>query len=255
MESGGIRMIKENDSGKFDLALIDPPWPQAKRNKNTKFGLGANSYDLMSLDEICGIKVGSIMKDNSMIAMWTTGPYLEKGFKAINAWGFTHCTICFAWVKLNRKNKKALEFLKNKDFKYVDEDDINTLLIQILEMISFKGPGNYTKANMEFCLLAKRGKGLSEGRGGDGLNKTVRSRKVRQIIFSPIISPHSRKPDEARKRLKDLFGEDRKMIEFFARENVDGWTSIGNQITGNDINVDVENLINEIGEKHASIQL
>jgi N6-adenosine-specific RNA methylase IME4 len=81
----------------------------------------------------------------------------------------------------------------------------------------FFGLGNYTRANAEICLLATRGKGLKR-----------LSRSVRQIIDTPI-EEHSKKPDEARDRIVQLFG-DVPRIELFARERYDGWDSWGNEI-------------------------
>ena len=43
------------------------------------------------------------------------------------------------------------------------------------------------------------------------------------------IREHSQKPDEARDRIVQLFG-DVPRIELFARQKVDGWDSWGNEI-------------------------
>ena len=78
--------------------------------------------------------------------------------------------------------------------------------------------GYYTRSNAELCLLATKGKPL----------KRV-SKSVHQIIESRI-REHSRKPDEARERIVELFG-DLPRIELFAREKFEGWESWGNEIT------------------------
>ena len=80
----------------------------------------------------------------------------------------------------------------------------------------FLGMGYYTRANAEFCLLATKGKPL----------KRI-SRSVRQVIISPI-EEHSKKPDEARERIVELFG-DLPRIELFARQKTDGWDVWGNE--------------------------
>jgi len=80
----------------------------------------------------------------------------------------------------------------------------------------FTGMGYYTRANVEICLLATKGH-----------PKRV-SKSVRQIIDTPI-ERHSKKPDEARTRIVQLFG-DVPRIELFARERVPGWDCWGNEV-------------------------
>lgn len=81
----------------------------------------------------------------------------------------------------------------------------------------FWGMGYYTRANAELCLLATKGKPL----------KRV-SRSVHQVILSKI-REHSRKPDETRDRIVQLFG-DLPRIELFARQYADGWDCWGNEV-------------------------
>ena len=83
------------------------------------------------------------------------------------------------------------------------------------------GMGSYTKSNAELCLLAMRGHIKS-------VDKTVP-----QIIMQQRMG-HSVKPPQARERIVKLFG-DLPRIELFARQSVDGWDCIGNEIDGTDI--------------------
>ena len=80
----------------------------------------------------------------------------------------------------------------------------------------FTGMGHYTRANAELCLLGTRGR----PRRVDA--------SVHQIIDTPI-EGHSKKPDEARRRIVQLCG-DLPRIELFARERVAGWEAWGNEI-------------------------
>ena len=80
----------------------------------------------------------------------------------------------------------------------------------------FWGLGHWTRSNAELCLLAIKGK-----------PKRI-SAKVHSVIMSKI-REHSQKPDEARDRIVQLFG-DVPRIELFARQKVDGWDSWGNEI-------------------------
>jgi site-specific DNA-methyltransferase (adenine-specific) len=80
----------------------------------------------------------------------------------------------------------------------------------------FMGTGYYTRANSEICLLATRG--------------TVKpiSHSIHSILLFPILG-HSRKPNEIRKRIVELFG-DLPRIELFSRMKWDGWDSWGNEV-------------------------
>lgn len=51
---------------------------------------------------------------------------------------------------------------------------------------------------------------------------------VQQVILSKI-EEHSKKPNEVRNRIVDLFG-DIPRIELFARQTVDGWDCWGNEV-------------------------
>lgn len=81
----------------------------------------------------------------------------------------------------------------------------------------FWGMGYYTRANAEICLLATKGKPL----------KRI-SRAVHSVIDTPI-EEHSKKPDCARDRITELFG-DLPRIELFARQHADGWDCWGNEV-------------------------
>lgn len=81
----------------------------------------------------------------------------------------------------------------------------------------FWGMGYYTRANAELCLLATRGKPL----------KRV-SKAVHSVIISKI-REHSRKPDEVRERIVELFGN-LPRIELFARQKIEGWDCWGDEV-------------------------
>lgn len=81
----------------------------------------------------------------------------------------------------------------------------------------FTGMGYYTRANAEYCLLGTRGKVLPR-----------KSRSVSSVVISHL-QEHSRKPDEVRERIVELFG-DVPRIELFARQQVEGWDCWGNEV-------------------------
>ena len=80
----------------------------------------------------------------------------------------------------------------------------------------FWGIGYWTRANAEFCVLATKGK------------PKRMAKNVHQVIVSHI-EEHSKKPDEARRRIVRLMG-DLPRIELFARQKSAGWDVWGNEV-------------------------
>lgn len=81
--------------------------------------------------------------------------------------------------------------------------------------------GQWTMGNAELCLL-----------GTKGHPKRIK-KNVKQLVVSPRYA-HSKKPEEVRTRIVELFG-DVSRIELFARESAEGWTVLGNEIDGKDL--------------------
>lgn len=85
--------------------------------------------------------------------------------------------------------------------------------------LPFFGVGYYAKSNCEVCLLGIKG----------------RMKPASNMVSSCVISPrreHSRKPDEIRDRIVELFG-DVPRIELFARSGAGGWDCWGNEAPEN----------------------
>ena len=80
----------------------------------------------------------------------------------------------------------------------------------------FTGMGYWTRANAEICLLATRG------------HPKRQARNVHQVIISHV-EKHSKKPDEARRRIELLMG-DVARVELFARQHPPGWDVWGNEV-------------------------
>ena len=82
--------------------------------------------------------------------------------------------------------------------------------------VSRLAAGYWTRANAEICLLATRG------------HPKRAARDVKQVILSHV-EEHSKKPDEARRRIEALMG-DVPRIELFARQATPGWDVWGNEV-------------------------
>mgnify|MGYP001388894576 CR=1 FL=1 len=190
---------------KYNIIYADPPWRyNARNNQSTKFGMGVHGhYPTMALDEIKKLDIKSICAPNAVLFLWITFPRLQQGLEVIEAWGFKYKTLGFSWHKLNKD--KSLFF----------------------------GVGSYTKSNCEVCLFATSGKVgiLKKDQILPDLDEklVVRSNYVSSAINSQR-EKHSKKPDEVRQRIVELFG-DIPRIELFARQKTEGWDVWGNQIS------------------------
>ena len=78
--------------------------------------------------------------------------------------------------------------------------------------------GFYTLSQVEVCLVLKKGK-IPQPRGARNIKQFLSERRTQ----------HSKKPNEVRKRITEMFPEQSK-IELFARERFDGWDAWGNEV-------------------------
>ena len=119
--------------------------------------------------------------------------------------------ILFMW-STNPHLDQAIELMKAWGFKWAtvgfvwDKQKVN--------------PGFYTMSQCELCLIGKRGK-IPTPRG---------ARNVRQLV-SEMRGGHSVKPAEVRRRIEEMFPEQRK-LELFARTTTPGWDAHGNEVPG-----------------------
>ncbi len=182
------RDTKPLPEGKFNVILADPPWKYNERadGEKTKFGGGAGGhYPLMSLEEIkqCIGKDGKSIKD--IIA---------------------DSAVLFLWTTFPRF-KEALEVMESWGFKYITAGFVWTKL-NPKNNKPFFGVGYYTKSNHEPCLLGRRGEAM---------------KPFTDTVSSAILSPrreHSRKPDEAKERIKQMYPK-ASAIELFAKHYPD----------------------------------
>jgi len=122
--------------------------------------------------------------------------------------------VLFMWVTFPML-REGLELMESWGFRY------KTCAFNWIKLNKngkpFFGIGYYTKSNSEICLLGLKGKGL-----------TILDNTISQIIMTEK-QIHSKKPEEVRNLIIQLFG-DRKRIELFARQKVEGWDVHGDEI-------------------------
>lgn len=200
---------------KYHIIYADPPWTYNDRRENgngTKFGGGAmGHYPTLTIKDIKNLPIYKITENNCVLYLWVTFPLLKEGLEVMKSWGFKYKTLGFSWHKLNKNGNL------------------------------FFGIGSYTKSNAEICLMGTKGKVGIMKKDNNG-NWIITDPKEKLCTISNNVSSainsirekHSKKPDEIRNRIVELFGDVSK-IELFARNKYEGWDSIGYDIDNTDI--------------------
>lgn len=156
--------------------------------------------------EILDLPVEHLTDNDAVLFLWVTMPRLPLGFEVIKKWGFTFKTCGFTWIKLNSRNRKP-----------------------------FFGVGYYTKSNAEICLIGTRGKVLKPAVNSisSAILEADEEIEFPEVAILSERREHSKKPDEARRRIEAMYPDIPK-LELFAREKAPGWDIWGNELM-NDI--------------------
>lgn len=178
-----------NTDKKYNIIYADPPWSYRVWSKKGKGRSAESHYKTMDKQ--------SIQNMSEIISN------ISEKDAVLFLWVTAPCLI------------EGIELIEKWGFKYKTIGFTWIKQNKIAESL-FWGMGYYTRANAELCLLATKGKILPRLR-----------RDVHSVIMSRI-EEHSKKPDEARKRIVDLFGE-LPRIELFARQHAEGWDCWGNE--------------------------
>jgi N6-adenosine-specific RNA methylase IME4 len=193
--------------GRFKVIYTDNPWLYwGDPDKDQAAG---KHYNMMSYEELVRLPVRALIDDPGVIFMWATGPKLAEAVDLIRAWNFYYRGIGYFWIKTT------------KDGHVIEGQGVRP---------------SFVKNTVELVLI-----GSTEPRGR---TLPIYTEKQSQLIFEPdqdqlisgsdqlIFAPrpnngtHSAKPDEARWRIEELFG-DVPRIELFARKRYSGWTAWG----------------------------
>lgn len=118
---GGSRQPK-----KYNIVLVDPPWPYNSRRMVQDNGRNAvgidDEYSTMSMDEMKALPILNACADDCLLYMWATGPKLKEAFDLMEAWQFKYSTMAFVWDK------------------------------------KIPNPGFYSMSQVEYVLVGKRGR-------------------------------------------------------------------------------------------------
>lgn len=99
----------------YDVVVADPPWPYPSPGSgplksspthrpnswtNKLSGVGSKvRYGLMSMDDLCAMRVRDLCSDNAHLYLWFTNAFAEEAHDLARAWGFIPKTIV-TWGKV-----------------------------------------------------------------------------------------------------------------------------------------------------------
>jgi N6-adenosine-specific RNA methylase IME4 len=197
----------EEQKKKYQIVYADPPW---------QYG----SKELYG-DKINGYKDGRRKRFAPLERKYPTMSLQEIKRLQVPT---EKDSACFLWVT-DSHLKEGIDVLESWGFKY------KTIAFVWLKHYN-TGTRVYnfapwTLKSTEICLLGIKGK----------MSQHKTSNKVKQLIEAER-TKHSKKPQEARKRIEELFGGCIK-LELFAREKTPGW-----DVWGNEVESDIELLSN-----------
>lgn len=202
MWASDIAMFSCLQTHYYGAIVADPPWHFRARttlqmSNWTSRRDAEKHYTVMGVDDIAALPVGELAAKDAHLFLWATGPCLRQAFDVMEAWGFRYSAVAFTWIKFRKShNSMQLRIVPT------DESDLHV------------GLGLTTRKNAEFVLLGRRG------------NAHRNAKNVREVILSPV-REHSRKPDEAYRRVERYC--DGPYLELFARQRRPGWDSWGNE--------------------------
>jgi N6-adenosine-specific RNA methylase IME4 len=183
-------------NNKYGLIYADPPW-----NFSSSFKVGIVGKEQQSLDDYHY----PTMKDNQLRTFFSENVSKIADTDAVLVMWTTdaHLPLAIELGTLAGFDYKTVAFIWNK--KTVTGKQVCFM-------------STWTMKGSEIALLfTKR-----------TAHKMLKSRKVRQLIEAER-REHSRKPDEARTNLEQMF-PDTKRIELFARTESPNWDTFGNQV-------------------------
>ena len=196
---------------KYDILVVDAPWSYDNKRTGGSLKSGAEQkYETLTPAEIQNLwnwGLDEIVNEDSLLFMWTTNSMLPYAITALELWGYEYKTT-ITWVKRNY------------------------------------GLGYWFRGKTEHCLFGVKG--------------DIKALKINRpnLIISDKVLQHSEKPEEFYNYVEDVgltmaIRNKYKIniLELFARKQRTtifgdlNYTCIGNEITGNNIEEDLNSLV------------
>lgn len=196
---------------KANLWLLDTPYDFSTYSaKGITSRSAKTKYGVMSWDELHNLweplNDASDSK-NCVMYLWTSSPVLHHHMRLMDEWGFDYKGQVI-WGKVTK-----------------DESRIRI------------GTGYTFRNACESIIYGTR----------RGCEQPTRYSKSEPNLFLAPLGKHSEKPIKFHESLNRLYGNDITKVECFARKRLEfpNWHFYGNELTGNDICVDLHDFINQ----------
>jgi len=90
MGSKSSKRMEESKMKKYDLIVVDPPWPIKKLARRVRPKQVMMDYKVMSINQIKQLPIGLIAKDSCWLFLWTVQKFLFDTKDILEEWGFNY---------------------------------------------------------------------------------------------------------------------------------------------------------------------
>ena len=87
-----------SEKKKYDVIVVDPPWPLKKIRRNVRPNQTKMDYNALSVDKIKTLPIKSIASSNCLLFLWAPQKYVFIAKEVLESWGFNFL-LFMVWKK------------------------------------------------------------------------------------------------------------------------------------------------------------